>query len=229
MNSILSDESRGPSPHPCHVDAATSQVYLTVAKLALATNDPGIISLSARLFNTLIEAEVDGIVDSQTFSRALVELVSRAHGADGDGGGDGGDGGGGEDAKLVELVFGVANIIRLRPEVLPAWFLPQEQDDETAGLQGKEEFAGATRRGDFPLFYLLVDYVHCEGRTGDFARTGLLYIIETASKVKELEKWLIESDMATLMATGLGASYSQLSRYVGFYHISPPCLLGVFR
>jgi hypothetical protein len=57
-----------------------------------------------------------------------------------------------------------------------------------------------------------VDYVHSEGRAGDFARTGLLYLIETASRSKDLEKWLIESDLDTLMATGLGALYSQLGR-----------------
>ncbi|KAK2841553.1 hypothetical protein FQN49_006147, partial [Arthroderma sp. PD_2] len=211
LNSILRDESRGPSPHPCHADAATSQVYLTVTKLALATNDPGVVSAAAVLLNTLIESEVDGIVDSRVFSRALVDLVSRANAVSIDQR-DLEDG----ESKLVELVFGVANVIRLRPEILPAWFSPEEKEGDTRRidptLRAGKEFAGVTRRDDFPLFYLLVDYVHYEGRTGDFARTGLLYIIETASKVKELERWLIESDMATLMAIGLGASYSQLSR-----------------
>jgi Retinoic acid induced 16-like protein len=65
---------------------------------------------------------------------------------------------------------------------------------------------------EFPLFYLLIDYVHHEGKVGDFARTGLLYIIEAASSSADLEKWIVESDLATLMASGLGALYSQLSR-----------------
>ncbi|KAM5447290.1 hypothetical protein MaudCBS49596_006052 [Microsporum audouinii] len=214
LNSILRDESRGPSPHPCHADAATSQVYRTVTKLALATHDPGVVSAAAVLLNTLIESEVDGIVDSSVFSRALVDLVSRANPVSCLDQRDHEDG----ESKLVELVFGVANVIRLRPEILPAWFSPEEKKDGgeprriDPSLRSGKEFAGVTRRDDFPLFYLLVDYVHYEGRTGDFARTGLLYIIETASKVKELERWLIESDMATLMAIGLGASYSQLSR-----------------
>ncbi|EZF30516.1 hypothetical protein H101_05847 [Trichophyton interdigitale H6] len=215
LNSILRDESRGPSPHPCHSDAATSQVYLTVTKLALATHDPGVVSAAAVLLNTLIESEVDGIVDSSVFSRALVDLVSHGNASTCIDRRDLEDG----ESKLVELVFGVANVIRLRPEILPAWFSPEEKKDGSGepqridpSLRAGKEFAGVTRRDDFPLFYLLVDYVHYEGRTGDFARTGLLYIIETASKVKELERWLIESDMATLMAIGLGASYSQLSR-----------------
>lgn len=54
--------------------------------------------------------------------------------------------------------------------------------------------------------------MHHEGRVGDFARTGLLYIIEAAYTSGDLEKWIVESDLATLMASGLGALYSQLSR-----------------
>jgi Retinoic acid induced 16-like protein len=80
---------------------------------------------------------------------------------------------------------------------------------------------------DFPLFYLLIDYIHHEGRIGDFARTGLLYIIEAASNSVALEQWIVESDLATLMATGLGALYSQLSRKLVIDHPSdelPPIL-----
>ena len=48
---------------------------------------------------------------------------------------------------------------------------------------------------------------------GDFARTGLLYLSETAAKSKPLETWMIESDLAPQMASGLGALYSRLSRH----------------
>jgi Retinoic acid induced 16-like protein/Family of unknown function (DUF5917) len=155
----------------------------------------------------LINGEVEGVLDSKIFARALVDLVRRAVGVkiivlneqeEGD---------------LVELLFGVATKMRLDPEVLPAWFYPAS-DDAQSYLVGKAgaEFAGATRRTDFPLFYLLVDYVYHDGRTGDFARTGLLYLTETASKSKDLERWMTESDLATLMASGLGALYSRLSR-----------------
>ncbi|OJD11197.1 hypothetical protein AJ78_07983 [Emergomyces pasteurianus Ep9510] len=206
LNSSLNDESRSPAPHPCHTFAATSQIYLTVTKLALSSHDPGIISSAAVLFNTLIDAEVDGIVDNRIFSRALVDLVCRAGSA-----GEEGEG------RLVELLFGVANNIRLRPAILPAWFFPKDHGNQKPELaETGKEFAGATRKDDFPFFYLLIDYVHHEGRSGDFARTGLLYIIETASRSKELERWLIESDLATLMATGLGALYSQLNRKLLF-------------
>lgn len=190
---------------------------MTVTKLALSSYDDGTLRSAAVFFNTLIDAEVDGVVDNRLFARALVDLVRRAdkHSEDVEG-------------RLVELLFGVANNIRLQPTILSAWFAPRGADGQEAAANGGtggtgggsgeghsmsgKEFAGATRKDDFPLFYLLVEYVHHEGRAGDFARTGLLYLIETASRSKLLERWLIESDLATLMATGLGALYSQLGR-----------------
>ncbi|KAF7159735.1 hypothetical protein CNMCM6106_007137 [Aspergillus hiratsukae] len=206
LNSILSDESRGPAPHPCLAYAASSQIFVTITKVTLSSYDGGQVGTlraAAIFFNTLIDSEVDGIVDNRLFARALVDLVRRADKHDED-----------VEGRLVELLFGVANNVRLQPSILPAWFAPRpdDQDKERQANTGTE-FAGATRTNDFPLFYLLVEYVHHAGRAGDFARTGLLYLIETASRSKILERWLIESDLATLMATGLGALYSQLGRY----------------
>ncbi|KAJ5960831.1 uncharacterized protein N7479_007981 [Penicillium vulpinum] len=202
LNSILSEEARGPAPHPCVAYAASSQVFVTVTKLALSFYDEGVLRSATVFFNTLIDAEVDGVVDNRLFARAIVDLVRRAEKTPEE-----------IEGRLVELLFGIANNIRLQPDILPAWFVPRAtpiaQDSDSQGPSGTE-FAGATRKDEFPLFYLLVHYVHHEGRAGDFARTGLLYLIETASRSKNLEKWLIESDLATLMATGLGALYSQL-------------------
>ncbi|KAF3386335.1 hypothetical protein F1880_001667 [Penicillium rolfsii] len=202
LNSILSDESRGPAPHPCVAYAASSQIFVTVTKLALSYYDENVLRSATVFFNTLIDAEVDGVVDNRLFARALVDLVRRADKASSE-----------IEGRLVELLFGIANNIRLQPTILPAWFVPRATPtgpDNGSPAPSGTEFAGATRKDEFPLFYLLVEYVHNEGRAGDFARTGLLYLIETASRSKNLEKWLIESDLATLMATGLGALYSQL-------------------
>ncbi|KAF9891648.1 hypothetical protein FE257_003660 [Aspergillus nanangensis] len=199
LNSVLSDEARGPAPHPCLAYASSSQIFVTVTKLALSSYDDAMLRSATVLFNTLIDSEIDGVVDNRLFARALVDLVRRAdkHSEDVEG-------------RLVELLFGIANNIRLQPTILPAWFAPRSDDQERDQLDSGAEFAGAMRKDDFPLFYLLVEYVHHAGRAGDFARTGLLYLIETASRSKDLERWLIESDLATLMATGLGALYSQL-------------------
>jgi hypothetical protein len=202
LNAILNDESRGAAPHPCVAYAASSQIFVTVTKLALSYYDDGVLRSATVFFNTLIDAEVDGVVDNRLFARALVDLVRRADKASDE-----------IEGRLVELLFGIANNIRLQPGILPAWFVPRATPIGPDGEStAPTEFAGATRKDEFPLFYLLVDYVHNDGRAGDFARTGLLYLIETASRSKNLEKWLIESDLATLMATGLGALYSQLGR-----------------
>ncbi len=126
----------------------------------------------------------------------------------------------GEDttAEIVELLFGITAKIRLQPEILPVWFNTRKptvdpgQGPARLGSKPEFNFVGATQKEDFPLCYQMVDHVHHEGRIGDFARTGLLYIFESASKSAELEQWIVESDLATLMASGLGALYSQLSR-----------------
>ena len=118
------------------------------------------------------------------------------------------------EVEVVELAFNITTKIRLEPEILPAWFNAQHQGNNQGNSEkdAHEVFTGKTHKEDFPLFYLLIDYIHHEGRIGDFARTGLLYIIEAASNSSALEQWIVESDLATLMATGLGALYSQLSR-----------------
>ena len=105
--------------------------------------------------------------------------------------------------RIVEVLFGIAATLRLEPKYLPIWYRPNNFGSEQNIRADKETF---------PLFYLTLDYVHHEGRAGDFARTGLLYIIESASNSESLERWIVESDLATLMASGLGALYSQLSR-----------------
>lgn len=112
------------------------------------------------------------------------------------------------EARTVEILFGVAAKLRLEPKLIPTWFRANTQEalENGARLNARED------KAVFPLFYLTLDYVHHGGRAGDFARTGLLYIIESASHSEALERWIVESDLATLMASGLGALYSQLSR-----------------
>ncbi|KAH8554937.1 Retinoic acid induced 16-like protein-domain-containing protein [Umbelopsis sp. PMI_123] len=63
---------------------------------------------------------------------------------------------------------------------------------------------------EFVLFTYLLRFVHREGRSGDFARTGLLFLMEMATG--QLGDFILESDFATIMAAGLGALYSQLPR-----------------
>ncbi|KAI1438336.1 Retinoic acid induced 16-like protein-domain-containing protein [Xylaria sp. CBS 124048] len=223
LTNILADESRRPLPHPCISHAATKQIYIPIAKIATTSYNEWIIKEAVSFFATLIESEEESFVENDSFSASLTNLLVRITGANSirlglD-----------TEVKVVELAFNITTKIRLEPEILPAWF----KINPDAGVQDdkfrdeREKFAGRTQKQDFPLFYLLIDYIHHEGKVGDFARTGLLYIIEAASNSVELEQWIIESDLSTLMATGLGALYSQLSRKLVIDHPSndlPPVL-----
>ena len=152
-------------------------------------------------FKILIDCEEVEFLQEQTFADALLGFIDQISNTgiflvsvD-------------TEERIAEVVFAVASKLRLQPNLLPTWFRPntmaEEQDIRTQTRKDKDIF---------PLFYLILNYVHHDGRVGDFARTGLLYIIESASHSASLERWIVESDLATLMASGLGALYSQLSR-----------------
>jgi len=222
LTSILSDESRRPLPHPCISFAAAKQVYIPVAKIATSSFSEWIVKEAVLFFATLIESEEEAFVENDNFSASLTNLLIRITGANSIRlGAD-------TEARVVELAFNITTKIRLEPEILSAWFKSQQSLSEEGKLLGdRERFTGRTQKQDFPLFYLLIDYIHHEGKVGDFARTGLLYIIEAASSSVALEQWIVESDLSTLMATGLGALYSQLSRKLVIDHPAhdlPPVL-----
>ncbi|TVY45060.1 UPF0518 protein [Lachnellula occidentalis] len=207
LTTILSDESRRPLPHPCITFASSKQIYISVGKIATTSSSESIIREGVGFFATLIDSEEEDFVENHTFSSSLMNLLVRITGANSIRLGSD------TEVEVVELSFNITTKIRLDPEILPAWFTAKQRDDASdSGDDAHEKFTGKTHKEDFPLFYLLIDYIHHEGRIGDFARTGLLYIIEAASNSVALEQWIVESDLATLMATGLGALYSQLSR-----------------
>ena len=224
LTNILSDESRRPLPHPCIQFASLRQIYVPIGKIATTSYNEWIIKEAVLFFATLIESEEEAFVENTTFSASLTNLLVRitapnsVHlGLD-------------TESRVVELAFNITTKIRLDPEILPAWFKTQQdgsRQSDDSRRDSREKFAGRTQRGDFPLFYILMDYIHHEGKVGDFARTGLLYIIEAASSSTILEQWIVESDLSTLMATGLGALYSQLSRKLVIDHLPhnlPPIL-----
>jgi hypothetical protein len=163
----------------------------------------------------LINSEAEGVLDSKIFARSLVELVRRALAQGPRSSADAAQTTLSEqdECHLIELLFSVTTKIRLDPDILPAWFYPERDQPQGQDAATPEAtFVGATRKNAFPLFYLLIQYVYHDGEMGDFARTGLLFLTETASKSKSLEQWMIESDLATIMASGLGALYSRLTR-----------------
>ncbi|KAH6953087.1 hypothetical protein HG530_000259 [Fusarium avenaceum] len=224
LTNILSDESRRPLPHPCIQYCSIKQIYVPIGKIATTSYNEWIIKEAVLFFATLIESEEEAFVENQTFSASLTNLLVRITGINSvrlglD-----------TESRVVELAFNITTKIRLDPSILPAWF----KTHRGVALQNREKnensrqaFIGRTQKADFPLFYILMDYIHHEGKVGDFARTGLLYIIEAASSSGPLEQWIVESDLSTLMATGLGALYSQLSRKLVVDHLPhnlPPIL-----
>ncbi|KAB5550892.1 Retinoic acid induced 16-like protein-domain-containing protein [Coniochaeta sp. 2T2.1] len=224
LTNILSDESRRPLPHPCITFASRKQIYIPVAKVATTSYNEWIVKEAVLFFATLVESEEEAFVENDTFSASLTNLLVRITGANSLRlGAD-------TEARVVELAFNITTKIRLEPEILSAWFKSrqgQQAKNDNDEQDEHEKFAGRTQRQDFPLFYLLMDYIHHDGKVGGFARTGLLYIIEAASSSVALEQWIVESDLSTLMATGLGALYSQLSRKLVIDHPAndlPPIL-----
>lgn len=208
MNSILHDESCTTAPPSCLQYVCSTQIFIIITKLAIAAEDANVTSASAQLFHLLINGETENLLDSSIFARSLVDLVRKSRGI-----GDNGQ------ADLVELLFEICAKIRADPDILPAWFYPERRQSpptnesgEYDGAQPPRRSASTARQDQFPLFYLLVAFVHNDGSSGDFARTGLLYLIEATAKSQNLEKWMIESDLAPQMASGLGALYSRLSR-----------------
>jgi len=200
LNTILDDESRKAAPHSCLHYTASNQTYIIVTKLAVSSTSNEIIDQTVRFFHSLINGEVEGVLDHSLFARSLIELVKRTTAPatkliDDK-----------EETALIELLFEICTKIRLDPDILPAWFYPER-------VPGKTLSPLEARRSQFPLFYILIDYVHYDGPIGDFARTALLYLTETASKSRPLEKWMMESDLSHQMASGLSALYGRLSRH----------------
>lgn len=212
---LLDDESKRAAPYSCLLYVASTQVYIIVSKLALSLGDSQVTVASIRFFNILINGEAEGVLDSKIFARSLVDLVRKTAAGGPQTSAEPTRSGLSEqdEGHLIELLFSVTTKIRLDPDILPAWFYPERDEPERQDVKSPEmAFVGATRKNAFPLFYLLIQYVYHDGQVGDFARTGLLFLTETASKSKNLEKWMIESDLATIMASGLGALYSRLTR-----------------
>ncbi|KAI9815441.1 MAG: hypothetical protein M1827_002575 [Pycnora praestabilis] len=207
LTSLLHEESRFPPPHPCIQYFASLKIYVAISKIATNEHDEGLIRDAISVFTTVLDSEDEEFTEGEDFAKALISFAEKAAGT----------GittiGSDTEGDLMQLLFGITAKIRLQPEILPVWF--KYDVHATTSPNGGDErgkFVGAAHKNEFPLLYLLVDFVHHEGKVGDFARTGLLYIIESASKSADLEHWIVESDLATLMASGLGALYSQLSR-----------------
>lgn len=204
---LLEDERR--SDRHCMSFAYQQQCYIALSKIGQGAR-LDVVRETIAMFGTLVDAEDEDFLGQQSFANSLMDFLRvTSQRLDPN-----------FSNEFVELLFNISAKIRQTPEILSIWFAGLggrargDIREEYERLGPSQRFAGVTNKDDFPLFYLLIDFVYSEGRVGDFARTGLLYIIEAASPGSELERWMVESDLATLMASGLGALYSQLSRLV---------------
>ncbi|KAF9954742.1 hypothetical protein BGZ72_004319 [Mortierella alpina] len=83
--------------------------------------------------------------------------------------------------------------------------------DKVEGEGQLEQDDDETKRDyEFLLFTYLSKFVHREGKAGDFARTGLLFLMELAHG--SLGDYILDTDFATYLTAGIGALYSQLPR-----------------
>lgn len=215
LAALLREESRAPVPHTCLQFAGGTQIYTRVARVATVSQYEPVIRSSVAIFAALVDSEEVDFLASGHFAKSLMGLVRKVADSgnvlvDNE-----------TETAILELLFTIAAKIRLQPEILPVWFQSTAKPDidhDHVFINEKKSFVGATQKDDFPLCYLLIDRVHHEGRIGDFARTGLLYVFEATGRSLDLETWVVSSDLPTLMASGLGALYSQLSRELSILH-----------
>ncbi|KAF8466635.1 Retinoic acid induced 16-like protein-domain-containing protein [Kalaharituber pfeilii] len=203
LTDMLIEEEKRPDRH-CMTFAYEQQIYIALSKIGQGAR-LDVVKEVITTFSTLVDTEDENFLGQESFAHSLMDFLRRTS----------------ErlspnfSNEFVELLFNISAKIRQAPSILPIWFnymSPAERGEDYETLGPQQRFAGVTNKDEFPLFYLLIEFVYSEGRVGDFARTGLLYIIEAAKPGSDLEKWMVESDLATLMASGLGALYSQLSR-----------------
>lgn len=192
MQPLLQEVQRSDSDI-CLRFALSNGVFTKISYLA-ALHSPLIVKEIVASFVTFLDTVDEDVFLQKAISRSLDDLIRAVIARQ-------------EDRHVyeedfIELVFGVCAKFRVHPQILVHWF---------AGVEGTDgDYQGSLR--EFPIFHFLLDYVHCDGRVGDFARLGLLYIIEATTGSPLYGHWLLTVDLATLMASGLGALYAQLSR-----------------
>lgn len=126
--------------------------------------------------------------------------------------------------KFCEILFSMASLMKIHRGLLVYWFkiidqvggapsqaLPIPLLDQNKVIQENRYHR------EFPLFCLLLNYVYHEDKSGEYSRTGLLYLIEVASESNDLVDWVLNSDLGSLMASGLCGLYSQLCRFTTDY------------
>ncbi|KAI4087713.1 MAG: hypothetical protein LQ344_006598 [Seirophora lacunosa] len=218
LNRILQEETHSAAPHMCMQYVATSQAFILVTLIGSASLSAETTREAIRFFSLVIDSEEEDFLEDEAFADQLISFVRAATAAGANNTTPD------TETEPIELLFTIAAKLRQRPTIPVAWF---RSSRDTSRRRPSQTSVLIPKSQEFPLMYLLLGYVHNSGKIGDFARTGLLYILELAGRADKLEKWIIESELATMMASGLGALYSQLSSKVSLSYPAdskPPVL-----
>ncbi|KAK3811715.1 MAG: Retinoic acid induced 16-like protein-domain-containing protein [Linnemannia elongata] len=116
---------------------------------------------------------------------------------------------------LVDLMYNLCSKIHGYPELLNIFFYDRQwltvpERVSARSLQSHENHQESKRDYEFLLFTYLSKFVHREGKSGDFARTGLLFLMELATG--SLGEYILDSEFSSYLTAGVGALYSQLPR-----------------
>ncbi|KAL9590080.1 MAG: hypothetical protein Q9203_001102 [Teloschistes exilis] len=196
INRLLREETHAAAPHLCVQYVSTAQVYAVVSLIGATSRDEQLQQEAVRFFDLLIDREEEDFIENPDFADKVMTLFRETSDTSKSVSPE-------TEVQMVELLFAITAKLRQRSAVPSAWFRPSEVNNEHPTSSTRL----LHKSRDFPLVFKLLDHVHHSGKTGDFARTGLLYIFELAAKSADVEKWIIESELATLMASGLGALY----------------------
>lgn len=193
-------------------EAVSSELYTGLSKLAAKLNDEKVTRDVIAVFGFLLSQD-DDLLISASYAQALVLLIettsrSRSSATLA------------TETAILELSFDIAAKLRVQPDAVSAWFTERKDvldDGHDPNDVTETMFEAQMDKTDFPVIPHFLEHVYQEGRSGDLARTGLLYMFDCATRSSRLEEWIVDSDLSRLLASGLGALYSQLSRYVMKY------------
>jgi len=114
------------------------QVFIALSKIG-QTGSPGVIKECIAAFSTLIDNEDEGFLAQENFSQSLIGFLRRtsqkSHRS--------------FEGEYVELLFSIAQKIRLSRDILPAWFTTRADDEggrDYKNLGPQQKFAGVTNK-----------------------------------------------------------------------------------
>jgi hypothetical protein len=189
--------------------ATASHFYTDVCSLVARLDNSDLTRVTVSLLSFLLNTE-ESLLSSDVFARAAIEIIISVTSSQGQAR---------EDLRsaVLEFSFDIAAKLRVQTDAVNAWFT-EAQDEEgfvtRTQIVLETVFEAPVDGTEFRLISHFLDHVYEEGKPGDLARTGLLYMFDCATRSDKLESWIVDSDLSRLLASGLGALYSQLSRFV---------------